>query len=108
MLLHFEKHGKQAEGGLLSVCGLKKSINNDSTYWANVSETARMFLFVKEEKADLVLLNKETGRFVTLCVMTRKGKSWRGVFGWLYFQAKPSPAEAGPELVLYYSNRWSG
>lgn len=107
MMMHFAQHGAPPQDGKLSVCELRRSNANPSTYWANVSETARLFLFVRDNgRAELALLNKETGRFVSLCLMDSKGREWRGIFGWLFFQAKPSLVEGSSSYVLYYSSQW--
>lgn len=107
MITHFVQHGTQPREGLLPVCGLRRSSGNPSTYWASVSESCRLFLFIRDTgNAELCLLNKETGRFVTLCQMQECQGGWRGMFGWMFFQAKKSPVDEGPGYVLYYSSHW--
>lgn len=107
MITHFVKHGSKPVDGLLPVCGLRQSRGNSGTYWASVNASCRLFLFVRDTgNAELCLLNRDTGRFVTLCPMEKHRSGWRGMFGWMFFQAKKSPVDEGPEYVLYYSSQW--
>ncbi len=105
MLLHPVEHGKQPENGLLAVCALKKSFKGNS-YWANLNETCRLFLFPKSEWADLAILNIGTGKFTTLCKLKENKEGWQGVFGWLYYQIKSTGITKGPPYVLYYSKNY--